>query len=130
MTERESDIVKDLYTIDRLWRGLSTHEHLIPDLTVRAEVDVRIFSAGRLNLVELDFFKCTLSGSCLLGFGSVRGEAGDEVLQFLDFLFLFFVCFLHLADQQLAGLIPEIIVSCIELNLAIVDVGDLCADLI
>ena len=129
VTEREGDIVKDLYTIDRLGEVLD-HEHLIPNLAVRAEVDVRIFAAGRFNLVKLDFFKCTLSGSCLFGFGSVRGEAGDKVLQLLDFLFLFLVCFLHLADQQLAGLVPEIIVSCIELNFAIVDVGDLCAHLI
>ena len=42
----------------------------------------------------------------------------------------FFVGFLHLLDHQLAGLVPEIVVSGIELNLAIVDICDLGADFI
>ena len=40
------------------------------------------------------------------------------------------VGFLHLLDHQLAGLVPEIVVSSIELNLAVVDICDLGADLI
>ena len=37
---------------------------------------------------------------------------------------------LHLPDHQLAGLVPEIVVSGVELNFAIVDVRDLGTDLI
>ena len=46
-------------------------------------------------------------------------------LQFLDLFFLFLVGFLHLLDQQLAGLVPEVVVTGIQLDLAVVDVGDL-----
>ena len=54
----------------------------------------------------------------------------DELLQLLDLLFLLLVGFLHLLDHQLAGLVPEIVVSGIELNLAVVDICDLGADFI
>ena len=53
-----------------------------------------------------------------------------KFLQLLDFFLFLFVRFLHLTDEQLAGLIPEVVVTGIELNLAVVDVCDLCADLV
>ncbi len=48
----------------------------------------------------------------------------------LIFLPFFLVGFLHLFDDQLAGLVPEIIVSGIQLNLAIVNIRSMCADFI
>ena len=47
-----------------------------------------------------------------------------------DLFFLLLIGFLHLLNHQLAGFIPEVIVSGIELNLAIVDIRNLGADLI
>ena len=129
VAEGEGNIVKDLDAVDRLGEILDL-QYFISDLAVRAEIDVRIFTAGRTDVIQLDFFQCTLSGGCLLGLGSVGREAGDEILQLLDFFFLLFVRFLHLTDEQLAGLIPEVVVTGIELNLAVVDVCDLCADLV
>ena len=76
------------------------------------------------------FSRARLSGSRLPGLGGVGAEPGDELLQLFDLFFLFLVGFLHLADQELAGLVPEIIVSGIEPDLAIVDVCDLGADLV
>ena len=55
---------------------------------------------------------------------------GDELLQLFDLFLFLSVCFLHLFDHQLAGLIPEVVVTGIELNLAVVDISDLCADLV
>ena len=40
------------------------------------------------------------------------------------------VGFLHLLDEQLAGLIPEIVVAGVELDLSVVDVCDVCADFV
>ena len=51
-------------------------ENFVSDLTGRAEVDIRVFSAGRTDLVELDLLQGTFSGGRLLGLGSVRGESG------------------------------------------------------
>ena len=105
-------------------------QNLISDLTGGTEVNVRILSAGWLNIVQLDLFQGALTGGCLLGLGSICRETLDELLQLLNFLFLLPVGFLHLLNNQLAGLYPEIVVSGIQLNLAIVDICNLCADLI
>ena len=105
-------------------------QNLISDLAGGTEVDVGIFSAGRLDIIQLNLFQGTLTGGCLLGLGSICRETLDELLQLLNFLFLLPVGFLHLLNNQLAGLYPEIVVSGIQLNLAIVDICNLCADLI
>ena len=55
-------------------------QYLVTDLTLGTEVNIRIFSAGRLNIIQLNFFQGTFSGSSLLGFGSICGETGDELL--------------------------------------------------
>ena len=125
----EGDVVQNLFSIDGL--GNAFHgEHLISDFPVGAEIDVGILSAGGTDFVQLDLFQGTLSGGRLLGLGGVGGETGDEFLQLLDLFLLLLVRFLHLLDEQLAGLIPEIVVTGIQLNLAIIDVRDLGADLI
>ena len=89
-----------------------------------------VFPAGGLDVVQLNLFEGALSGSRLLGFGSICGETGDKFLQLLDFFFFLTVCFLHLLDEQLAGFIPEIVVAGIEGDLAVVDVCDMGADFI
>ena len=48
----------------------------------------------------------------------------------LIFSSFFFVCFFHLTDHQLTGFVPEVIVTGIELNFAIVDICGVGADLI
>ena len=57
-------------------------------------------------------------------------KRGDELLQLLDLFFFLLVGFLHLTDHQLAGLVPEVIVSGVKLDLAVVDVSDVGADLV
>ena len=69
-------------------------------------------------------------GSCLFGFGSVGTESGNKFLKFFDFSSFFLVGFLHLFDEKLAGFKPEIIVSGIQLNLAIIDIRSMSADFI
>ena len=129
MSHDEGDVVKNLFPVNGFGDPFHS-EHFISDLPVGTEIDVGILSAGRTDLVQLDLFQGALSGGRLLGFGGVGGETGDEFLQFLDLFLLLLVRFLHLLDEQLAGLVPEIVVTGIQLNLAIVDVRDLGADLI
>ncbi len=129
MSHDEGHIVQYLLPVYGL--GEVFHrEYFVSDLPVGAEVDVRIFSAGRLDLIQLNLFQGTLSGGSLLGLGSVCGETGDELLQLLDLFFLLFVGFLHLLYQKLTGFKPEIIVAGVELDFAVVDVCGMGADLI
>ena len=129
MPQNKGNIVEYLFPVYRF--GNAFHgKHFVADLAVGTEIDIGIFTAGGFDFIQLDFFKCTFSGGSLLGFGSVGGETGDEFLKLLDLFFLFLVGFLHLLDQKLAGFIPEVVVSGIELNLAVVDISDLCADLV
>ena len=122
--QSEGNVIQHLFTVDGLGQMLHS-QYLVTDLTLGTEVNIRIFSAGRLNIIQFNFFQCTFSGSSLLGLGSICGETGDKLLQFLDLFFLFLVGFLHLLDQQLARLVPEVVVTGIQLDLAVVDVGDL-----
>ncbi len=105
-------------------------QDLVSDLPVRAEIDIGILPAGGLDLIQLDLLEGFLSGCGLFGFGSVCRKTGNEFLQLLDLLFLLLVGLLALLHQQCAGLKPEVIVSGIKLDLAIVDIGNVGADLI
>ena len=52
-SQGKGDIVENLYTVDGLCKSLNG-ENFVSDLTGRAEVDIRVFTAGRTDLVELD----------------------------------------------------------------------------
>ena len=52
-SQGKGDIVENLYTVDGLCKSLNG-ENFVSDLTGRAEVDIRVFSAGRTDLVKLD----------------------------------------------------------------------------
>ena len=68
------------------------------------------------------------AGRGLLAFGLVGGEALDEQLQFLDLFLVFPVLVLHHPLDHLAGLVPELIVAHIHLDMAVVHVHDVGAD--
>ena len=124
MAEDEGDVVQNLHTVDGLADAFYG-EHFISDFAVGTEINVGIFTAGRTDLIQLDFFQGTFTARSLFGFGSVGAEPGDELLQFFDFFLFFLVGFFHLTDHQLAGLVPEIVVSGVQLYLAVVNVRDL-----
>ena len=128
-SKSERNVIQNLHAINGFGK-IFDHENFISNFTVWTEVDVGIFTAGRTHVIQLDFLKGSLTGGCLLGFGSVGTESGNKFLQFLDLLLFLFVGFLHLLDQQLAGLIPEVIVTCVQLDFAIVDICSLCTNLV
>ena len=76
------------------------------------------------------FFQGTFTGSRLFGLGSVGTESGNKFLELFDLLFFFLICFFHLLDQKLAGFIPEIIVTCVQLNFTIINISSLCTNLV
>ena len=125
----EGDVIEHLYAVDGL-REVLHLEDIVTDLTVRLKYDVRILTRGRLDVVELDLLEGTLTGGRLLGFGSIGRETLDELLQLLDLLLLLAVRFLLLTHDELGGLEPEIVVSGEEGDLTVVDVRDVCADLV
>jgi len=73
----------------------------ISNLAVRAEINIWILTAGRTHIIQLDLFKSTLTGSGLLGFGSVSTETGNKFLQLFDLFFFFLIGFFHLLDKKL-----------------------------
>ena len=129
MAEREGQIVKQLHAIYRL-RQILNLQNLIPDLPLRPEVDVRILPRAWPDIVKLNLLQCPLPRGGLLGLGRIRRETLDEFLQLLDLLFLLLVGLLHLTDAQLGRLVPEVIVARIELNLSIVNIRNIRADLV
>lgn len=84
----ECKIIKNLFAVNCLGKSFYS-ENFITNLTVRTEVNVRIFTAGRSDLIKLDFLQGTLSGSSLFGLGSVRTESGNKFLQLFDLFFFF-----------------------------------------
>ena len=79
MSQNEGYIVQNFYAVDGFGDAFYG-QYFISDLTVRTKINVRIFTAGRTDLIQLDFLQGFLSGSSLFGFGSICGETGDEVL--------------------------------------------------
>ncbi len=129
VAQGEGEVIQHLDTVDGL--GQVFHgEDLVSDLPVGTEIDVGIFPAGGTDLFQLYLFQGSLSGSGLSGLGGVGAETGDKLLQFLDLFLFFLVGFLHLADQQLAGFKPEVVVSGVELDLAVVNVRRMGTDLV
>ena len=128
-THDKGDIIEDLDTVDGLGDAADS-EYFVADLAVGAEIDVGIFSAGGLDLLELDLFQCALTAGRLFGLGGVGGEAGDEFLELLDLFLFFLIGFLHLTDQKTGGFIPEIVVARIERDLSVINVCNVGADLV
>ena len=108
----------------------STVRTSFTDLAVWTEVDVRIFTAGWLDVIKLDLFRARFLEVACLDFEALALKREMNSCNSLIFSSFFLIGFFHLTDQKLAGFIPEVIVTGIELDLAIIDICDLCADLI
>ena len=121
MSECKGNIIQNLYAINGFGK-IFYHKNFVTDLAVWTEVDVWVFTAGWTHVIKLNLLQGTLTGGSLFGLGSVGAESGNKFLKFFDLFFFLLVGFLHLFDEELAGLKPEVIVSGIELNLAVVDV--------
>ena len=70
MSDDKGDVVKNFHTVDG-FADAFYGQNFISDFTVGTEINVWIFTAGRTDLIQLDFFQGTFTGSSLFGFGSV-----------------------------------------------------------
>ena len=128
-SQGEGNIIQQLHSVHSLRKALY-HQYFISDFTIRTEINIRILSAGRPHFIQLNLLQSTFSGSSLLTLRSIGRKSRNKFLQLFDFFLFFLVSFLHLFNQKLAGFIPEIIVSGIQLNLSVINVCGMGADLI
>ena len=129
MPQGKADTIQHFFAINGFGKSFYGKD-LIADLSVGPEIYIRILPAGRLDFVQLDFLKCSFAGGCLFRFGGIGAEPGNKLLELLDFFLFLFVGLFHLAYEQLAGLIPEVIVPGIKLDLAVINVCYLGADFV
>ena len=129
MAQGEREVIQDFLTVHGFGE-IFYHKHFVADFPVGPKVDIRILPAGGTHFVQLNLFQCPLTGSGLSGLGGIGAEPGDKFLQLFDLFFFFLIGFFHLFDQKLAGLIPEIIVSCVELDFSIINVCGVGADFV
>ena len=75
----ERNIIQYLYAVDCLGK-IFYHKDFVSNLTVGAEVNVWIFTAGRTHVIQLDLFQGSLTGGSLLGLGGIGAESGNKLL--------------------------------------------------
>ena len=97
---------------------------------LRLEDDIGIFARGDRHILEGQLLQKLFARGSLLGLGGVGAEALDECLEFIGLVGRLAVLLLLLLQGQLAGLIPEVVVADIDVDLAEVDIGDMGADLV
>ena len=125
----KANIIQHLLAVNGF--GNPIHQkHIVADLSVLLKATEGISAAGRLNGIHLQVIQQLLSGGCLLCLGGIRTKALDEVLQLLNLLFHALILILQLTLCHLGIAVPEIIVADKHGNLAIIDIRNICADLI
>ena len=79
--------------------------------------DGRVFPVRRLDVFKIDFVECLFTTGGLLRFGGIGAKATDEVLEFLDLVLQLFVLIGALLECQLARLVPERVVTGVDVHL-------------
>ena len=123
MAHDEAHLVQHLHSVDGL-ADVGDEEDVLAHLSVGREGHPGVAAGGGGDLLQGDLLQQFAPGGGLLALGLVGGEAGDEVLQLLDLLLIALVLVLDELLHQLAGLVPEVIVAHIHLDLVVVDVHD------
>ena len=119
----ERNVVEHLLAVDGL--GDAAHlENILAGLAVLLECDPRIAARGRRHFLDGQLVDQLAAARRLTGLGLVRCKALDKVLQLLDLLLVLAVLILDHALNELRGLVPELVVADIQLDLAVVDVDD------
>ena len=129
LVDTETDVVEHLDAVNRF--GEVFHlQNFLARFAVHRKADKRVPAARGGHFLHGDLFQQLFAGGRLLGFALVGGETLDKRLKFLDLFFRLFVLVAHHALHQLAGFIPEVVVSHIELDLIVIDVYDMGADVV
>ena len=105
-------------------------EPVLARLAVGLEAYPGVAAAGGGQLLDRKLVEQLAAARRLAGLRLVRREAADEALQFLYLLLRLLVLVLDELLYELAGLVPEVVVADVHLDLAVVDVHDVRADVV
>ena len=119
----ERYVVEHLLAVDGL--GDAAHlENVLACLTVRVERYPRVTAGRSRHFLDGQLVDQLAAAGRLTGLGLVCRKTLNEVLQFLDLFLILAVLVLDHALNQLRGLIPELIVADVQLDLAVVNIDD------
>ena len=105
-------------------------EPVLARLAGGLETDPGVAPRGGGQLLHRQLVQQLPAARRLAGLRLVGREAADEVLQFLDLLLGLLVLVLYELLDELAGLVPEVVVADVHLYLAVVYVHDVRADVV
>ena len=125
----EADLVQQLHPVDGLG-DLCHKQAVLARLAVRLEPDPGIAAAGGGKLFDGDLVQKLAPAGGLARLAPVGREARDKGLQLLDLLLGPLVLVPDQLLNQLARLVPEVVVAHIHLDLAVVDIHDVGADVV
>ena len=123
----EAHLVQHLHSVDGL-ADVGDEEDVLAHLSVGREGHPGVAAGGGGDLLQGDLLQQFAPGGGLLALGLVGGEAGDELLQLLGLLLVLLVLVLHQVLHELGGVVPEVVVAHVHLDLVVVDVHDVGAD--
>ena len=123
----EVQVTEQYLSVDAL--GQSAHfQNLVTRLPVGCKENARITTAGGFDLFDVQFLQHFLAAGSLFRLGHIGTESADELFQLLLLLLSLLVLLLLLTQCQLAGFVPETVVTGKQLQLAIVDIDRMGAD--
>ena len=123
----KADLVQELHAVNGLGY-VSDEQNILADLAFSLEAHERIPARGRGHFLHRQLVKKPSAGRSLLALGLVGGKARDEGLQLSN---LFLISLVFVADElldELRRLVPEVVVTDILLDFAVVNIDDMRAD--
>ena len=123
----EVDLVQQLDAVDGDGDILNG-QNILAQIPLGHEADKGIAAGGAGHLLNGQLVEQLAAGGGLHGLGLVGGEALDEQLQLLDLLLVALVLVADHGLHHLGGLVPEVVVADVHLDLAVVDIDGVGAD--
>ncbi len=117
----EIDLVQKLHPVHGQGHVLDG-EYVLAQLPVGLEAHEGIPAGGAGHFLHGQLVQKLSAGGGLLGLGLVGGEPLNELLQLLNFLLVLLVLIAQHGLHHLRGLVPEVVVAHIHLDLAVVDI--------
>ena len=123
----EVDLVQQLLAVNGDGHILDGQD-VLAQLALRAKADEGITAGGAGHFLDGQLVQQLAAGGSLLGLGLVGGEALDEQLQLFNLLLVALVLVADHGLDHLGGLVPEVIVTDVHLDLTVVDIHGVGAD--
>ena len=101
---------------------------LVPWITVWSEDDTWVATATGLDLFDIELLEHLLTARSLLALSDIGTEAADELFEFLLLFLSLLILLLLLTQSELAGLVPEAVVTSELLDATEVNIHRMRAD--